>query len=288
MAMRRMAPEWQGSRPWSEVRCHTERLEQPLHWRRPRKIFVCSMGDLFHEAVPDEFVHSVWITMIRSPLHTFQILTKRPARMADWFRKQNGRCEFPALKNVWLGVSISNQADADERIPILLQTPAAVRFVSYEPALGPVNLSELAIPETRERSDGLWTLYWNALTGHRATCPYSSIDGAKLDWVIAGGETGPGARPAHPDWFRSVRDACVSAGVPFFFKGWGEWAPKEDHPHLDEFELYRGKPRMIAVQANGKKEFAELDSDFRMMVRVGKKSAGRLLDGREWNEFPRG
>ena len=203
------------------VTLHPDRLNEPLRWRKPRRVFVCSMGDLFHADVPDGFIFRVWQTMAATPWHTYQVLTKRPERMAEF----TGVCAVMppfALPNVWLGVSVEDQATADERIPHLLRCPAAVRFVSYEPALGPVDFD----------GDGYagpgWLRGWHTEAEHDPRCDGSCSAGhcpvpvqtenEKLDWIIAGGESGPHARPAHPDWFRSVRDQCKAAGVAFFMK----------------------------------------------------------------------
>lgn len=247
-------PRWTG-----EVRLHPDRLEEPLHWRKPRKIFVCDMSDLFHEAVPAEFIVHVFAVMSRASQHTFQVLTKRPERMRAFLsRAKNwegwmtldgeapigygGQSPIFAssvrwpLPNVWIGVSVENQHFADERIPALLATPAAVRFISAEPLLGPIFLKNY---------------------GHSPWNPF---------WVICGGESGPGARPMYPDWARSLRDQCQAAGVPFFFKQWGGYVPCSvccGNNHVHE-----------SIRPDG------------VMAKVGKKKAGRLLDGREWNEFP--
>ncbi|MGH8676877.1 MAG: DUF5131 family protein [Burkholderiales bacterium] len=187
-------------RRFTDVLCHPERLDIPLHWRKPRMIFVNSMSDLFHEDVPDAFIDSVFEVMINAQDlgHIFQILTKRPERMRSFLNvKQWPRCggmDQHPIKNIWLGVSVEDQATADERMPLLLQTPAAVRFVSYEPALGPVDFAP-------------WLL--ERLGPTRAP---------SLGWVIAGGESGPHARPSHPDWFRSLARQCRDAGVAFFMK----------------------------------------------------------------------
>lgn len=258
---------------FTDVQCHPERLEIPLHWRKPRKIFVNSMSDLFHEDVPLAFIWDVWSIIQQAPQHTYQILTKRPERM------------FEALKtidfiqpNVWIGVSVEDQATTDERIPWLLKTPAAVRFVSYEPALGPVHFSHTDSRLIGQNShSSLWeqnTVNW--LTGEAYILQAGSTDhfhgiGTKIDWIIAGGETGPGARPAHFDWFRSVRDQCVEAHVPFFFKQWGEWIP------ILEYET--------GIDPITFDDEAKIDNI--VYKRVGRKRAGRLLDGREWNGYPK-
>ena len=257
---RRMSRRTFGTRPFSDVRCHPERLKQPLHWRKPRKIATCLMGDLFHPKIPARFIVDVLEVMAACPRHTFQVLTKRPERMAALLFGEVGGNDY--LPNVWLGVSVEDQKTADERIPLLLETPAAVRFVSYEPALGLVDFGAVKI--TVGYVDSLTGRYDDGGSGYD-----DGIAANSLDWVIAGGESGPGARPAHPDWFRKVRDDCQAAGVPFFFKQWGEWFPRdnwEDNP--PELVLFEGLEGSYPVH------------------RVGKKRAGRLLDGREWNEFP--
>lgn len=225
------------------VTLHAERLNDPLKWKKPTKIFVCSMGDLFHPLVKDEWIRFIWWGMVHTKLHQFLILTKRPIRMKEFLEKFYGqffeRIEFMTPDNIWLGVSVENQKRADERIPILLQIPAKVRFVSVEPMLGPVDLARIKLSQ-HTTFDCLAT-YAYSNPNH---VPYQ---GNRLDWVILGGETGPGARPMHPDWARSVRDQCQEAGVPFFFKNMGS---------AHEPEL------------------------------AGKITAGRLLDGRFWEELP--
>ena len=202
-----------------DVTLHPDKLHKPLRWREPRRVFVCSMGDLFHEDVPDYAIDAVFATMaIRGP-HTFQVLTKRPARMRDYLLRQvdAGRTWREGVTGqlpptIWLGVTAENQARAAERIPLLLQTPAAVRFVSVEPMLGPVNLREMA-----HKDD--WHI--DALDTPDPAC--------RLDWVICGGETGPGARPMATGWATDLEDQCNAAGVPFFFKQWGS-APAGSRP----------------------------------------------------------
>lgn len=176
-------------RAFTNVQCHPERLRQPLQWKKPRRIFVNSMSDLFHEDVPRSFVDEIFHTMVVARQHSFQVLTKRPWRMLDFMAH---RAAPPP--NVWLGVSVEDQATADERIPVLLQTSAAIRWLSVEPLLGPIDL-ELRL--------------------------LGQIPG--IDWVVVGGESGPHARAMRPEWASSIRDQCARAGVPFLFKQWGEW-----------------------------------------------------------------
>jgi protein gp37 len=185
------------------VRLHPERLDKPLHWRKPRRVFVNSLSDLFHADVPDWFVIRVLRVMEEADRHTFQILTKRPQRMAALLSRlhdewdENDAGWFPA-PNVWLGTSIESNKYA-WRARHLYETPAAVRFLSLEPLLGPL----------------------------------PSLDLMGIDWVIVGGESGPGARPMDPEWARDIRDRCDEVGIPFFFKQWGGRTPKAGGRELD-------------------------------------------------------
>lgn len=278
-------PGYEG-RSFSDVRCHPERLDQPHRWRRPRRIFVNSMSDLFHPDVPDDLLMHVCRTMMENPRHTFLVLTKRPERMRDfchrlrWNNRGSGLLwltEAPEnrdgwrpfggagcspMANVWLGVSVENQATADERIPILLGTPAALRFVSCEPLLGPVNLLEIDKNEDHE--------YFSLLVD----------DGQpRIHWVIVGGESGPQARPMHPDWVRAIRDDCKTAQVPFFFKQWGgEWA--EYHRDM----MMPGE--VVGLRPSG--EMSNAHTDVTYIKRIGKRRAGNHLDGVQHMETPEG
>jgi len=178
------------------VTFHEDRIEEPLYWKKPRRIFVCSMGDLFHRAVRVNEQCEVFDIMRTEQRHEFLVLTKRARNMASFIEYYKSIGNFWPYPNVWLGVSVENQKRADERIPELLKIPGAQRFVSIEPMLGPVSISGCL--EEINDADG--------------------FSQRGLDWVIVGGETGPNARPMHPDWARSIRDQCRVAGVPFFFK----------------------------------------------------------------------
>jgi len=192
-------------RKFTDVKLHPDRLEQPFHWKKPRMIFVNSMSDLFHEDIPFEFIEKVWDTMFNCLAykmgHIFQILTKRPERMLKfvfWMEEtQNRNTNY---ENIWLGISCENQATADERIPLLLQVPAAVRFLSCEPLLDEIDLSKY-----------FWSLQKGIIDPIR-------LPTYNIHQIIVGGESGPGYRPMNLDWARSIRDQCASAGVPFFFK----------------------------------------------------------------------
>ena len=274
-----------GKQGFSEIQLHILRLDEPLRRKKPARIGVCFMGDLFHEGVTITDQERVFRVIVSAPQHTFLVLTKRPGQMAARIPIIKNRiwgAHWTACENVWLGVSIEDQATADERIPLLLKTPAAVRYVSVEPMLGEIRLDQLMVPEglppDQERHDGPWTLVWNSLTGERATSPYSSYKfKEKLDWIVVGGESGPGARPLHPDWVRSVRYQCQAAGVPFFFKQWGEWLPQCQGPARGWTAMHNwDQPGCPGLPVHG---------DCRCSFRVGKKAAGCLLDGREWKEM---
>jgi protein gp37 len=186
-------------------------LDVPLRWREPRTIFVNSTSDLFHESLTDLGIAKVFGVMAEAPQHTFLVLTKRAERMCQWSEWALSRIAW-ALPNVWLGVSAESQEWADKRIPLLLQTPAAHRFVSLEPLLGPINLRHL--------TDG--TLYGggvrDALSGYWNHEPLDEGMGPFLDQVIVGGESGPGARECRVEWIRSIIKQCKAAGVPCFVK----------------------------------------------------------------------
>ena len=232
-----------------DVTLRPEKLDQPLRWKKPRKVFVNSMSDLFHTDVPDKYIAQVFAVMARAEQHTFQLLTKRHGRMkallsSSQFREAlrcelgwPGIAEWP-LPNVWLGVSVEDQKRADLRVPALLETPAAVRFLSCEPLLGPVQI------------------------GHYL---------AGIDWVIVGGESGRGARPMHPGWVRTIRDDCSHAGAAFHFKQWGEWVTEDQ------------APEDITLPGISWRHFGDDAGTYK----VGKKAAGRELDGRTWDEYPR-
>jgi protein gp37 len=422
----RNGPRWTG-----KVELIESKLSEPLHWKKPQRVFVNSMSDLFHEALPDDAIDRVFAVMALCPHITFQILTKRPERMREWLSRINAEYSIQTsmvppvkikcwpLPNVWLGVSVEDQATAEARIPLLLQTPAAIRFVSAEPLLSPVDLSKwlksydrsrtsfpgsygdrgifdrrsrsnLETPQidsgeptgnpavlersrphnpgreieigrlpncdvfgrteatqnirSQSRMDGEcaaghptalagepqeWTArryspdqsgmpnsigecssrnpnprqeeessvggsqlfgqdeFSASDAGSRTSgenipienCsnvrdktrnslgdhPSQELGASGLNWVICGGESGPGARPPHPDWFRQVRDQCIAADVAFFFKQYGEFQFREVYP----------------VAISGGVGFPEV-----IALRVGKKKAGALLDGREWKEFP--
>ena len=285
--------------PFETVLSHPQRLVLPLMWTKPRKIFVNSMSDVFHEEVSDHDITRAMVVMAATPRHTYQLLTKRPERMRRYLRSVvtfdvltamqavetictnfwhdpphdlGGKCHtrgaahslvLPATMpypNVWLGVSVSTRDDL-WRIDMLRETPAAIRFLSIEPLLGDVG--EL------------------------------NLDG--IHWVIVGGESGPGARPLHQQWALSVRDQCEAAKVPFFFKQWGEWKPLGTLNGI--MPLIIGDKRQAVLFRDGTlvtdktlltvptEKYAGANAE--MVKRVGKAKAGRELGGREWNEFPK-
>jgi protein gp37 len=186
---------------------HRDKFSQPAKWKKPRRIFVCSMGDLFHEAVAWSAKESAFAVMAAAPWHTYMVLTKRPEEMLKFI--DHPQFEAGPFPHVWLGVSVENQAAANERIPILLEIPAAKRFVSCEPLLGPVDLEEYLYPPV--------------------------VDVEPPDWVIVGSETGPGARQMHNKWAARIRDQCRATETPFFFKKHWDGAHILDGRTWEEF-----------------------------------------------------
>lgn len=203
---------------------HSDTLMAPLGWRKPRKVFVNSMSDLFHAGVSDKFIARVWAVMAATPQHTYQVLTKRPARMRSLLLSD--RFHGLPLRNVWLGVSVEDQKRADLRIPALLDTPAAVRWLSCEPLLGPVALGAYVRCRVCRTSHKFSRQPCDPHTPARFRA-HRMTTGGDIDWVVAGGESGPGARPMNPDWARSLRDQCASTGVPFHMKQTGAVLAKE-------------------------------------------------------------
>lgn len=263
-----------------DVTLHPDRLNVPLRRKKPTTYFVCSMSDLFHEDVPDGFITHIFAMMAVTHRHTFQVLTKRPRRMLNFFtspdggnfisdegitttrsredavfdeflkitKKEDSFHQFTwPLPNVWLGVSVENQATADERREYLRQCPAVIKFVSYEPALSAID----------------WT-GWEFVSQ-----------------IISGGESGPGARPSHPDWHRATRDFCQEHKIAYFMKQWGAWAPTSAiDTYKHKWALTHNTQRTV-VSAHGLLGTGEV-----LVYRVGKKRAGRLLDGHEHNKLP--
>jgi len=314
-----------------DVTLRPERLDQPLRWQRPRRVFVNSMSDLFHDDVPDEYIGSVFEVMAKAPQHTFQILTKRPGRMRSllkrwavqgeaesWagpgtavFRRRDkvwvGPISWP-LPNVWLGVSAEDQRWADVRIPVLLDTPAAVRFVSAEPLLGPIDFREALRPTafvcgrgpgwSGDDDRAMAAVLRSAV--QKMARERSEKEPTFLDWVIVGGESGRGARPMHPRWVRTIRDQCAASDVvAFHFKQWGEWASAPWHgddgaTHAFTGGAYEQHGQVVEHFMPLGHKPTSLERDLTTppvaqgMRRDGKRSAGRLLDGRTWDEFPGG
>lgn len=293
-------PVWNGKISFNE-----QWLTQPLCWKTPRGIFVAAHGDLFAEGVTDYQLDQIFSVMAMAHQHVFFVLTKRPERMRGYVRALPARASSVAaaganiwggvdpdavydwiaeniqhaLPNVWLGVSVEDQTRADSRIPVLLDTPAAIRFISAEPLLGPVDFYRVSADMPGENH------------------PWKNgpiLQG--IDWVIAGGESGPNARPMHPDWARTLRDQGAEAAVPYFFKQWGNWTDHEpgkigDHtPYAlaNDGTLYKltdlaypdGPSRAAAIAADHDK--AHLTT----VYNTTKKSAGRLLDGVTHDAMP--
>ncbi|WP_137803430.1 phage Gp37/Gp68 family protein [Caulobacter sp. 3R27C2-B] len=312
-------PVWNG-----KVRLNEDELRAPLRWKRPRNIFVCAHADLFADQVSDRWIDKVFATMIDAPQHTYQVLTKRPARAKAYIealpeRRRAWDCHSALdnaawpLPNLHLGVSVEDQARADERIPILLETPAAKRWISAEPLLGAIDLTAFEygppIGNAPTYADYLQGRLWmpeGSWSGRGYTAngrTYVDLT-LRLDWVVVGGESGPGSRPMHPDWVRQIRDDCAAAGVPFLFKQWGNWMPVSQMPDGMSDDLYHPPPARdpegirrckvanTVLNRDGHQPKWNDPTHYRhgegsmLMFEVGKKAAGRLLDGVEHNGMP--
>lgn len=283
---KRITERFHGPGSFDQVQIHHNRLDAPPRWRKPRRVFVNSMSDLFHDAIPDEFIARVWAVMAATPQHTYQVLTKRHGRMrsllnSEQFKvwtwaaraERDGSCIVPdeswPLPNVWLGVSVEDQKRASLRIPALLETPAAVRFLSCEPLIAAVDLAgrgwlpvsendpdpdaECATCGTEEFSDrNGHPVAHHCGSTHSDPCEVDARGNCRLEgsetgtwcdgpirkyphisWVICGGESGAAARPMNPDWARSLRDQCQAARVPYLFKQWGGRTSKSGGRELD-------------------------------------------------------
>ncbi|MGP8269092.1 MAG: DUF5131 family protein [Terracidiphilus sp.] len=276
-----------------ELYLDEDALMEPMRWRKPKQVFVCSMTDLFADFVPENWISAIYAVEAMCARHTFMHLTKRSARRLEFLTKfhttedwaaylsgaggedgsyfsEDAECHIAnsingvlapgynvgwPMRNVREGTSICTQKEADDLIPIFLQTPAALRFVSCEPLLGPIDLTRVD-----DNGDG----YFSTLDGMMCCEGRGWKQGPKLDWVIVGGESGPRARPMHPEWARGLRDQCADADVPFFFKQWGEYLPVTDDSQ---------GPYVVEI-------------DSRRYLKCGKASAGSLLDDTEHKAFP--
>ncbi|MET7713736.1 phage Gp37/Gp68 family protein [Streptomyces sp. NPDC005407] len=285
-----------------DVQVRANKVNDPLTWRKPTRIFVNSMSDLFHNEIDQAWISDIFGVMAAARRHTFQLLTKRHARMRTLLNDPafvtNVRLRalgkgLPAdqwqwpLPNLWLGVSVENQQWANIRIPALLDTPAAVRFLSCEPLLGPVDLKQAVRTMGSER-------------GHGLTASYVHADGCcrkfhGIDWVITGAESGRKARPAHPNWFRSLRDQCAAGNVAYFHKQNGEWADRTtltgDQRSAasiwDEKRVTYVHPHDGRTQTHGQWGINDHLEGWACVQRVGKKAAGRQLDGVTHDQFPK-
>ena len=281
-----------------QVTFHKNKLTDPFDWRKSYRIFVGSMGDMFHENVPFDWLRQVFAWMHTAKRHTYMVLTKRPERMLAFLKDYSDWIGFNAwpreYQHVWLGVSVENQEAADERIPWLLKCPAAVRFVSCEPLLGAIKLSQGHRGWMCERCGGTGIQEAGRWSGKAYDAPAGLCDSCKgcgklggIDWIIASGETGPGARPAHHGWFRSLRDQCQAVSVPFFFKGWGEWASyRGSGIGILSQEARRINDCGLDITSCPELWCDDLDMTDDYVYKIGKKRSSRLLDGREWNEYP--
>lgn len=295
-----------------DVVLRPDKLDQPLRWTKPRMVFVNSMSDLFHDEIPDEYIARVFAVMAAASRHTFQLLTKRHARMRALLNSYefvelvrttplvpggdpNPHVPWP-LPNLWLGVSTEDQKWADIRIPFLLATPAAVRWISAEPLLGPIDLDRPAC-DAHGRRKVVTDAHGREWCGFCADDGFSGelsfghwlnpLNGG-LQWVVTGGESGRGARPLHPDWVRSMRDQCAAQEVPFLHKQNGAYVPVVGEPrpgdvwvHGDGHGATPWTPDTAGAPAGRWSAAADV------LVRpVNKRDAGRELDGKTYDGYP--
>lgn len=339
-----LADHIDGRLDWTgQVNLIEERLHAPLRRKKPTRYFVNSGSDLFHGNVPASFIARVFAVMSQARQHTFLILTKRSGRMRSLLSSEDFIEEVQSLDalydnpdghhlgdgwplaNVWLGVSVEDQKRADLRIPILLDTPAAVRWISAEPLLGPLYVEDYLLSDVYRCACGAWETYGTRFTGcPRCGTSWKYAPGErKLDWVVAGGESGPGARPMSPRWARSLRDQCRRARAAFYFKQWGEWGPapfvvrvplgEDGRWHGTEAELEdakRAAEARGATHVHTHNSYTDVDGNTLWHVheighkpwslervalpegpepirKWGKAAAGRELDGVVWEQYPK-
>jgi protein gp37 len=289
----------------ARTRTSAANWRKPLAWNKAAqaagkraRVFCASLADVFdnHASILPEWRAALWQLIAATPHLDWLLLTKRPQNIAKMLPEGWG----DGWPNVWLGTTVENQTEADRRIPHLLATPAAVRFLSCEPLLGPVDLTRLDMLNIfrvlRTADDETWPRnFFDALRGKSDIHPIHNAEPSwgALHWIIVGGESGPNARPMHPDWARSLRDQCGAAGVPFFFKQWGQWGHALHMEGVTAVSVATARPGYLAhphrYRIHGGPEdgqcFESLPEDH-LLLRVGKRAAGRLLDGREWNDLP--
>lgn len=304
-----IAHRFWGDRKFTDVVCHHDRLAEPEKYRAKwhgKKVFVCSMSDLFHESVPFYFIREVWQIFATFPDTTFQVLTKRPERALEFFKwvapvffdkarqAKAAQLNLPTylpLPNVWMGVSCENQEQSDKRVPALINIPSVVRFLSCEPMLGPIDICQSI--RLAQHPNVIHTTFFDQ----------------QINWVIVGGESGHMARPMHPDWVRNIQRQCATANVPFLFKQWGAHLPLEidaqppfftwsntgesidGHtinivdPITAKAGRYQGRPfmdpfdSMLWCEENNVRECV-------FLMQGNKPKFAALLDGKEYKEFP--
>jgi protein gp37 len=257
------------SKPFlGNVLTHEDELMKPYQWKKGKRIFVNSMSDLFHKDVPFEFIVQVYTIMVNTPRHTYQVLTKRSDRLLEFYNWYKSMLpaeyvsQYTSAKNIWVGVSCEDQKTVDERVPYLLQVPAAIRFLSCEPLLERIDITAFG---SNLPLDGK-IIEWRK--------PGKYYEGPKIHWVIAGGESGSKARPMHPDWIRFLRQQCEESNTPFFFKQWGEWIDNQN------------MPRQYIAENNLKRHVFESGYFSTEVWKLGKSKTGNTIDGKQYLQFP--
>lgn len=274
----------------SRTRTSAANWRKPLAWNRAAekagkraRVFCASLADVFdnHASIRPVWRRDLWALIRATPNLDWMLLTKRPGNIKNMLPHVYSGPEWgDGWPNVWLGTTAENQTEADRRISHLLAVPAAVRFLSCEPLLGPVDLTTIWLRRDGQRM----TKLSNSLGDYVQPLRGNFRDSPKIHWIICGGESGPNARPMHPDWARSLRDQCEAAGVAFFFKQWGEWEPTVRSDEIDTRITMPGQNFNLWAWPDGVTKDSWRHGA--VSVRVGKKRAGRLLDGREWSQMP--
>lgn len=290
------AEKWTG-----EVRFYRHLLAKPLNWKKPRNIFVGSMGDLFYEGIPWSVIDEVFGVIAACAIereHRFLILTKRPDRLNAYFTQRGvldrwmryartlidaplysalSQLSMP-LKNVWIGTSAEDQIRFDKRVGWILIAPAVGRFVSIEPMLGHISM--------QHESDGRGCVL---CSGEHSLLDCAYVDGAALNWVICGGESGPRARPTHPDWVRDIKNQCIRSTrrIPFMFKQWGTWKPVDWYSQATHaVRISDGYTIQLDHEPYSAARCQSAPAGWCGVARLGKAESGRILEGQEYMEFP--
>ena len=257
-----------------KVNLRPELLNLPFETKTPAVWFVAERSDLFHDAVPDYFIHDALNAIGTASHHTFLLLTKRPDRMAEVLRDHYESALINPYTNLWVGTTAENPEQFNRRSRFLLQTPAYKHFLSVEPMLDPISIYRLSIIVCENCGDG--ARFTNITTATPCLyCGQQQKIVSQIDWVICGGESGSNARPVHPKWVEYLQKQCEAVSVPFFFKQWGEWLDFQEATSISDIPITKIENSEIHTFNDGTE-----------VIRIGKKYTGRLLNGKTYLEWP--